>query len=117
MNDFILMNKIKELNMYTEQYIFASFPKKDLALKIRLEQNLYLLVELTIKANVNKGNIRSKYQTDLISTIYLVDYYIGIIYEKEIIKKKRFTAFMQLLTEIKKISIKWKDNEKKEEPI
>ena len=104
MNDFILMNKIKELNMYTEQYIFASFPKKDLALKIRLEQNLYLLVELTIKANVNKGNIRSKYQTHLISTIYLI-------------KKKRFTAFMQLLTEIKKISIKWKDNEKKEEPI
>lgn len=113
MNEFILMNKIKELNIYTEQYIFASFPKKDLALKIRLEQNLYLLVELTIKANVNKGNIRNKYQTDLISTIYLIDYYIGIIYEKGLIKKKRFLSFLSILTEIKRIAIKWKENEEK----
>lgn len=112
-NEFILMNKIKDLNLYTEKYIFASFPKKDLALKIRLEQNLYLLVELTIKANVNKGNIRSKYQTDLISTIYLVDYYIGMIYEKQLIKKKRFLSFVSLLTEIKRITLKWKENETK----
>ncbi len=113
MNDFILMNKIKELNLYTENFVFASFPKKDLALKIRLEQHLYQLVELTIKANVNKGNIRSKYQTDLISTIYLVDYYIGMIYEKNIIKKKRFIAFVGLLTEIKRIAVKWRENETK----
>ena len=54
MNEFLLLNKIKALNMYTEQYIFSSFPKKDLALKIILEENLYSLVEFTIKANVNK---------------------------------------------------------------
>ena len=71
MNEFLLLNKIKALNMYTEQYIFSSFPKKDLALKIRLEENLYSLLEFTIKANVNEGNIRSKYQTELLSCIYL----------------------------------------------
>ena len=27
MNEFLLLNKIKALNMYTEQYIFSSFPK------------------------------------------------------------------------------------------
>lgn len=46
--------------MYTEQYIFSSFLKKDIGLKIKLEENLYFLVELTIKANVNKGNIDKK---------------------------------------------------------
>lgn len=114
MNEFLLLNKIKALNMYTEQYIFSSFPKKDLALKIRLEQNLYSLVEFTIKANVNKGNIRSKYQTELLSCIYLLDYYIGIVYDKKIIIKKRFEAFLSLLLEVKKITIKWKQNEEKE---
>ena len=113
MNEFILLNKIKQLNLYTEQYIFSSFPKKDLALKIRLEENLYYLVEYTIKANVNKGNIRGKYQTELITSIYLLDYYIGIVYEKKIIIKKRFEAFLSLLSEIKKIAIKWKENEEK----
>lgn len=114
MNEFLLLNKIKALNMYTEQYIFSSFPKKDLALKIRLEENLYSLVEFTIKANVNKGNIRSKYQTELLSCIYLLDYYIGIVYDKKIIIKKRFEAFLSLLLEVKKITIKWKQNEEKE---
>ena len=114
MNEFLLLNKIKALNMYTEQYIFSSFPKKDLALKIRLEENLYSLVEFTIKANVNKGNIRSKYQTELLSFIYLLDYYIGIVYDKKIIIKKRFEAFLSLLLEVKKITIKWKQNEEKE---
>jgi len=113
MNEFLLLNKIKQLNIYTEQYIFSSFPKKDLALKIRLEENLYLLVEYTIKANVNKGNIRGKYQTELLSSIYLLDYYIGIVYEKKIILKKRFEAFLNMLLEIKKITIKWKENEEK----
>lgn len=113
MNEFLLLNKIKQLNIYTEQYIFSSFPKKDLALKIRLEENLYLLVEYTIKANVNKGNIRGKYQTELLTSIYLLDYYIGIVYEKKIILKKRFEAFLNMLLEIKKIAIKWKENEEK----
>ena len=113
MKEFILLNKIKQLNMYTEQYIFSSFPKKDLALKIRLEENLYYLVEYTIKANINKGNVRGKYQTDLITSIYLLDYYIGIIYEKKIIIKKRFEAFLTLLLEIKKIALAWKENEEK----
>lgn len=113
MDEFILLNKIKQLNLYTEQYIFSSFPKKDLALKIRLEENLYYLVEYTIKANVNKGNIRGKYQTELIASIYLLDYYIGIIYEKNIIIKKRFEAFLSLLSEVRKIAVKWKENEEK----
>ena len=111
MQEFLLLNKIKSLNMYTEQYIFSSFPKKDIGLKIKLEENLYSLVELTIKANVNKGNIRSKYQTELISTIYLLDYYIGIIYEKKIIIKKRLEGFISFLFEIKRMAIKWKENE------
>ena len=111
MQEFLLLNKIKSLNIYVERYIFSSFPKKDIGLKIKLEENLYSLVELTIKANVNKGNIRSKYQTELISTIYLLDYYIGIIYEKKIIVKKRLEGFISFLLEIKKMTIKWKENE------
>lgn len=43
-----------------------------------------------------------------------MDYYIGIVYDKKIIIKKRFEAFLSLLLEVKKITIKWKQNEEKE---
>ena len=71
------------------------------------------MVEYTIKANINKGNIRGKYQTDLLASLYLLDYYIGIVYEKKIILKKRFDSFLNMLLEIKKIAVKWKENEEK----
>lgn len=104
MNDsFILLNKIKDLNIYTEKYIFTSFPKKELALKIRLETYLYLLVENTIKANVNVGNIKNKYQKEIIISIYLADYYIDIMKEKDLITDKKFQIFVNKLLEIKKI--------------
>ncbi len=110
--EFILLNKIKWLYLYNEKYIISSFPKSELAIKIRLETYIHSMVENVIKANINKGNIRKKYQTDLLADIYLTDYFIGIIYLKKIITKKRFEAFVSCLNEIKKISITWLENEK-----
>lgn len=110
--EFILLNKIKWLYLYCDKYIFSSFPKNDLAVKIRLETYLHSMIENVIKANVNKGNIRKKYQTDLLSDIYLVDYFIGIIYLKKIIVKKRFEAFITGLSEAKRMAYKWIENEK-----
>lgn len=105
--NFILLKKIKDLNIYTEKNIFSSFPKKDLALKIRLETYLYLMVENTIRANINKGNIRNKYQKELLTSIFLVDYYAGIMKDKFLITSRKFEIFLNKLLEIKKISIKW----------
>lgn len=114
MHEFQILNKIKWLLNYSENYIFCSFPKVHLALKIKLEENLYSLIENSIRANLNKGNIRSKYQREMLTNVSLIDYYIGVILDKGIIKKQRFTSFITCLNEIRRMVYGWINSETKE---
>lgn len=113
MQEFKILDKVKWLINYSENYIFPSFPKVHLALKIKLEENLYSLIENTIKSNLNKGNIRSKYQKEMLTNICLIDFYIGCILDKKIIKKVRFNAFVNALNEIRKMTYGWVNSEEK----
>lgn len=114
MKEFKILDKVKWLLDYAEVYMFTSFPKIHLALKIKLEDNMYSLIENCIRANVNKGNIRNKYQKEILINISLIDYYAGSILDKGIIKKKRFDAFINCLNEIRKMTYGWITSEEKE---
>lgn len=81
--------------------------------KIRIQDNLYDLMENLIKSSVNVGNIRSKYLKEMLFNIYLLDLYIGISLKKKIIKKKRFNSFINSLNELRKMINSWSMNEKK----
>ena len=117
MNNFLLLEKSKWLIRYSNIYIFPNFPKIHLALKIKLEENLYSLIDNIIRANINKGNIRNKHQKEILVIISLLDFYIGEIYNKKIIKKKRFVSFISCLNEIRKMTYGWIESEKKEQLI
>ena len=91
MNDFIILNKIKWLLMYSDRYVFNTF----------------------IRANINKGNIRSKYQNEMLVSINLLDFYIGEALDKKIIKKNRFSSFVNAINEIRKMTISWSNYEEK----
>lgn len=111
--EFKILDKVKWLLDYAEVYMFSSFPKIHLALKIKLEDNMYSLIENCIRANLNKGNIRSKYQKEILTNIALIDYYAGVILDKGIVKKKRFDSFINCLNEIRKMTYGWINNEEK----
>ncbi len=113
MEEFILYNKEKRLYLYAEKYIFGNVPKVHLALKIKLENSLFNIIELTIKANINRGNIRKKYINDLLCEIYLADFYIGMFRTKKIIETKRYNSFLNALGEIKKLTLGWIKSEEK----
>lgn len=105
MNDkFILMNKEKALLIYMEKYILPTIPKNEISLKIKLNDETYKMIENTIRANVNKGNIRNKYINEVKVNIMMIDFLLGILYEKEIIIKKRFLSIIKKLTEVKNIT-------------
>lgn len=110
MNDFIILNKIKCLLMYSDKYVFNTFTKVNFSIKIRLENNL---LENCIRANINKGNIRSKYQNEMLVSINLLDFYIGEALDKKIIKKNRFSSFVNAINEIRKMTISWSNYEEK----
>lgn len=111
MNEFILLSKIKWLINYSDKYILSNFPKVHISLKIKLQDNLYDLLENTIRANVNKGNIRNKYQKEILVNLSILDYYIGLMLERTIIKKNRFNSFINALLDIRKITYGWIENE------
>ena len=103
MNNFIIYNKVKWLINYSDTYILNSFSKVHNSIKVRLQDNLYGLLDNLIRSSVNVGNIRSKYLKEMLVNIYLLDLYIGISLEKKIIKKKRFNSFINSLNELKKM--------------
>ena len=113
MNNFIIFNKVKWLINYTDTYILNSFSKVHNSIKVRLQDNLYGLMDNLIRRSVNVGNIRSKYLKEMLVNIYLLDLYIGISLEMKIIKKKRFNSFVNSLNELKKMVNSWSMNEKK----
>lgn len=113
MNNFIIYNKVQWLINYSDTYILNSFSKVHNSIKVRLQDNLYGLMENLIKSSVNIGNIRSKYLKEMLVNIYLLDLYIGISLEKKIIKKKRFNCFINSLNELRKMINSWSMNEKK----
>ena len=78
-----------------------------------LENNLYNLLENCIRANINKGNIRNKYQNEMLVSINLLDFYIGEALDKKIIKKNRFNSFVNAINEIRKMTISWSIYEEK----
>ena len=103
MNNFIIYNKVQWLINYSDTYILNSFSKVHNSIKVRLQDNLYGLLDNLIRSSVNVGNIRSKYLKEMLVNIYLHELYIGISLEKKIIKKKRFNSFINSLNELKKM--------------
>ena len=79
MNELVIFNKIKWLISYSDKYVFNSFTKVHINLKIRYQDRLYSLLENCIRSNTNTGNIRIKYQKEMLIDISLIDYYIGEI--------------------------------------
>lgn len=118
MNELVIFNKIKWLISYSDKYVFNSFTKVHINLKIRYQDRLYSLLENCIRSNTNTGNIRIKYQKEMLIDISLIDYYIGEAYDKKIIKKNRFSSVINSLSEIRKMTYSWSNiNEEKKRSI
>ena len=60
-NKFILINKEKQLLVYLEKYILSNIPKNEITIKIKLNDEIYKLIEKEInKIDLtlnNKSNI------------------------------------------------------------
>lgn len=104
MNDkFIVLGKEKAMLLYLDKYVFSSYPKNETSIKIRLNDEMYKLIENTIRVNLNKGNVRAKYLTEVKLNIMMIDFYLNVTFDKEIIIKKRFLSCIRMLTEIRNI--------------
>lgn len=113
MEEFKLLNKSKSLFRYVEENICHNIPKIYSNYRNGLMDNIVNLNYYIIKANVNDGNIRNKYQKEVLVCISMIDMYFSILLEINVISKKKFMVVVRMLNEIRKITMGWIDNEKK----
>lgn len=112
MDDFKLLNKSKLLLKYIESNIICNIPKVHSSYRKGLEDNVVSLNYNIIKANINNGSIRNKYQKEVLVNISMIDLYLDLLLELNIINKKKFMTVIRLLNEIRKMTNSWKENEK-----
>lgn len=112
MNDFKLLNKSKLLLKYMESNILVNIPKVYSSYRRGIEDNVIGLNYNIIKANINTGNIRNKYQKEVLVNISMIDLYLDILLELNIINKKKFMTIIRMLNEIRKMTNGWIEYEK-----
>ena len=112
MDDFKLLNKGKFFLKYVEAYVINNIPKVHSSYRKGLEDNIILLNSNIIRANINVGNIRNKYQKEVLVNISMIDLYLDLLLDINVIDKKRFIKMIRMLNEIRKMTIGWIDNEK-----
>lgn len=105
--EFKILSKIKSLISYCNTYVLNTIPKTEITIRINFEQNIYKLLEEVYKADLNRGNIRCKSIRDMQLCCRMIDYYLGLLYEKKIITKARFITIVGILNEISKMSQGW----------
>lgn len=112
MDDFKLLNKSKLLLKYIESNIICNIPKVHSSYRKGLEENVISLNYNIIKANINTGSIRSKYLKEVLVNISMIDLYLDILLDINVISKKKFMVVIRLLNEIRRMTIGWISNEK-----
>jgi len=105
--EFKLLNKSKMLLKYVESNILINIPKVHSSYRKGLEDNMIQLNYNIIKANINTGSIRSKYQKEILVNIAMIDLYLDLLLDIKIINRKKFMVIIRMLNEIRKMANGW----------
>ena len=112
MEEFKLLNKSKMLLKYVESNILINIPKMHSSYRKGIEDNMIQLNYNIIKANINTGSIRSKYQKEVLVNIGMIDLYLDLLLDINVINKKKFMVIIRMLNEIRKMANSWILSEK-----
>lgn len=107
MNEFRLFSKSKYLLKYLNDYILVHIPSNYRVYKEGIEKYAIDLNYYILKANINEGSIRTKYQKEILVSISMIDLYLDIILSYNIISKKKFMTVINVLSELKKMTVSW----------
>lgn len=111
MSEFRLQSKSMYLLNYFERDILVNIPKVYSLYRSEIQKNIIYLNENIIRANINEGNIRKKSQKEVMVNIAMLDLYLSILLNLDIICKKKFMHVSRLLNETRKMCAGWIKNE------
>ena len=107
-NNFIIYNLVLNYEKYIRKYVLNKIPNNHRDLRIHLMDENYNLVKYLYYAIYNKGNIRTKYITDLLISLSLLDYILSLIMTVTPENKKYIITSLEYLANIKNMVFTWK---------
>lgn len=102
MDNFIINDKVKQFIFRLHNTVINKIPKSHFVFRNRLLEYSFDLYENVLRANLNTGSIRSKYQKESIVDVDMIDALLGYINDLSYIEKKKFMSLIANLNEIKK---------------
>lgn len=104
----LIITKIKKTIEYVEK-IISNYPHNENNLKNKIINELYDLLELVYKANIEKNIIHMK---NICVKIKMIDYLLKRSSDKKLISLKKYEIIGNYLLEINKMVNVWIKNEK-----
>ena len=101
---FKVINETKKFILYTKE-ILVNYPRKYYVLKDRIEKTSYEILELIYLTNMVDDRLYN--QKVILSKISMLDFYLEISNNDEIISLKKLNQGTRLLDIIKKLIYGW----------
>lgn len=101
---FKVINETKKFILYMKE-ILVNYPRKHYILKDRIEKTSYEILELIYLTNMVDDRLYN--QKVILSKISMLDFYLEISYNDEIISLKKLNQGTRLLDIIKKLIYGW----------
>lgn len=104
----LIVIKIKKTIEYVDK-VLINYPKVEYVLRNNIINTFYMLLENIYRSNIYKD---INYMKESIVNIKMIEYYIKISLDKELISYKKFDNIGKYLLEINKMINSWLINEK-----
>lgn len=112
MENFKLKDKVSSIVVLVHNNVVCNVPKSHAVFRNRLLDDLFLLQENILRANINVGTIRNKYQKEALVNVSCIDSHLSILLDLSFIERKKFMSLCVKLNEIKKIIYVWMGSDK-----
>ena len=104
---FKVIQFIRELILRIDKEL-ENFPKKDIELKNRIRNSTFDLLELSYEANsIQNIEIKKELLNKMIAKIKIIDFLLGLSYDKTIINEKKYFKLAERLDDIAKYTNGW----------
>lgn len=102
-SNFFLLSKTEKTIQYINK-VLVNYPNKEYVLKTNMEKNMYELMECIFAYQINRTDrIKQKYLKDLLVKLSMLNFYVGVSFEKKCISKRQYEVIGRFLVEIRKI--------------
>ena len=105
--EFKLLGKIEYFVEFIDIYLLEGCPRTYRVTCDGLRNASYSLISNCAYANINTGNIRNKYQKEILVSLVIIDFYLGVFLDKKVLKEKLFLTLCNMLNEIRKMVYGW----------